>query len=205
MEFFIPCPFWWSTKYKPVMGTWHFSLFCHYFELLVSYWWMFGKIRLTDKAVNFQTFILFFYAFWSVDYWCYDPQTGALQFSSFIELHWGQNAFNSYMWEMVLDRLDLARHCARNAGGREHWKEFWVVLQESWEVPPLLISPSIFQNYSRFSIAWAWAFFPVRAAYFRKSKQARNLQSDLPFLMERPCGFRHQYGFHWICSCSYGS
>lgn len=73
-------------------------------------------------------------------------------------------------------------------------KEIWFVLQGSWKVPPFAISRlALLQSCLR-SRMQPWAFFPVRLAYSHQSKQYRNLQSEPPFLMERPCGFPHQYG-----------
>lgn len=112
----------------------------------------------------------------------------------FIELHWGPNALIICLWKMLLERLDLVQHCAKNDGREEHRKEIWFVLQGSWKVPPFAISRlALLQSCLR-SRMQPWAFFPVRLAYSHQSKQYRNLQSEPPFLMERPCGFPHQYG-----------
>ena len=62
MVLFFPCPFWWFTKCK--LQLWECDIFYffvnQYFELVI-YQWIFGKICLEEKAVNFQAYILFFF------------------------------------------------------------------------------------------------------------------------------------------------
>lgn len=76
MVLFIPCPFWWFTKCK--LQLWEcdiFSFFVNQYFELVIYQWIFGKICLAEKAVNFRAYILFFFCFLSRGspmLWCID-------------------------------------------------------------------------------------------------------------------------------------